>query len=50
MLEECNTRLREESHFPAFIVSGFNHMSGPFYTPIPKYLTRSVLILLRQVF
>lgn len=50
MLGECNTGLGKNVTSPLSLFSGFNHMSGPFYTPIPKYLTRSVLILLRQVF
>lgn len=36
--------------YPLSLFSGFNHMPGPFYTPTPKCLTRSVLSLLRQVF
>lgn len=49
MLGECSTRLREVTS-PLSLLSGFNLMPGPLYTLTPRYLSRSVLILLRQVF
>lgn len=49
-LENATPGLGRKVTSPFSLFSGFNHMPCPFYTPTPKYLTRSVLILLRHVF
>lgn len=49
-LENPTPGLERKAHFLAFIVSGFDRPSGPFYTLTPKYVTRSILAPLRQLF